>query len=82
MSFICVVVVDDDEEDDDVVVDDDGALRFWVDWEYFLIILPSVALLGSSNLRNCCSCITVQQKANQVVVGTKRGFTPAAPVIL
>lgn len=81
MSFICVVVVDDDE-DDDVVVDDDGALRFWVDWEYFLIILPSVALLGSSNLRNCCSCITVQQKANQVVVGTKRGFTSAAPVIL
>lgn len=44
MSFICVVVVDD-EEDDDVVVDDGGALRFWVDWEYFLIILPSVAAL-------------------------------------
>ena len=84
MSFICVVVVvdDDDEEDDDVVVDDGGDLRFWVDWEYFLIILPSVALLGSSNFRNCCSCITVQQKANQVVVGTKRGFTSAAPVIL
>ena len=86
---VVVVVVDDDDDvdeeeddDDDVVVDDDGDLCFWVvDWEYFVIILPSVAL-GSSSFRNCCSCITVQQKANQVVVGTKRGFTSAAPVIL
>eukprot|EP00435_Cladocopium_sp_Y103_P021684 s2547_g5.t1 len=31
-------------------------------------------LLPRDTAQNCCTCITVHQKANQVVVGTKRAF--------